>query len=87
MAFCPSCGAQIADGATCPKCAGSTGGAVAKTTTAGGLDDNVAGALAYVTIIPLARRLAVVSRSGTAFAVPFLLTGFWPFWRAPSLTP
>lgn len=55
MAFCPSCGSQIADGATCPKCAGaaSTGAAVASGTTAGaGLEDNVAGALAYVTIIP-----------------------------------
>ena len=52
MAFCPSCGAQVADGATCPKCAGNKGGTVAAGTTAGGLDDNVAGALAYVTIIP-----------------------------------
>ena len=56
MAFCPSCGAQIADGTTCPKCAGSaspgTTPVVATQTTAGGLEDNVAGALAYVTIIP-----------------------------------
>lgn len=55
MAFCPSCGAQLADGASCPKCVGNanaTGAAVATHTTAGGLEDNVAGALAYVTIIP-----------------------------------
>jgi uncharacterized membrane protein len=56
VAFCPSCGTQIADGASCPKCAGTTAGtagAAAGGTTAGaGLDDNVAGALAYVTIIP-----------------------------------
>lgn len=56
MAFCPSCGAQIADGTTCPKCAGSarpgTTPVVATQTTTGGLEDNVAGALAYVTIIP-----------------------------------
>lgn len=57
MAFCPSCGSQIADGATCPKCAGtagpSAGGTATSGTTAGaGLEDNVAGALAYVTIIP-----------------------------------
>jgi len=54
VAYCPTCGAQIADGATCPKCAGATrpaGGAAAATTGAG-LEDNVAGALAYVTIIP-----------------------------------
>jgi uncharacterized membrane protein len=55
VAFCPSCGAQLADGATCPKCVGNAspgGAAVATHTAAGGLDDNVAGALAYVTIIP-----------------------------------
>ena len=50
MAYCPNCGTQIADGAACPKCArvapsiGATAG--------GGLTDNMAGALAYVTIIP-----------------------------------
>ena len=51
MAFCPTCGAQIADGATCSKCAG---GAVqtASAPAAAGLTDNMAGALAYVTIIP-----------------------------------
>ena len=51
MAFCPNCGTQIAEGAACPKCAGSapSGGA---TTAGGGLTDNMAGALAYVTIIP-----------------------------------
>jgi len=49
--FCPTCGTQVADGATCPKCAG---GAVpgASAAAPGGLTDNVAGALAYVTIIP-----------------------------------
>ena len=53
MAFCPTCGTQIVDGATCPKCAG---GAAQSTSVAvpaaAGLTDNVAGALAYVTIIP-----------------------------------
>ena len=54
MAFCPKCGAQIADGATCARCAGGVPGTVpvAQAATGGGLDDNVAGALAYVTIIP-----------------------------------
>ncbi len=51
MAFCPTCGTQIADGASCPKCAAGAGH-VASTPAAGGLADNVAGALAYVTIIP-----------------------------------
>jgi len=51
VAFCPKCGAQIAEGAACPKCA--TGNVpVAQATTGPGLEDNIAGALAYVTIIP-----------------------------------
>ncbi len=53
MAFCASCGTQIADGATCPKCAGgAVQGASPAAPAAAGLTDNVAGALAYVTIIP-----------------------------------
>ena len=54
MAFCNMCGAQIADGATtCPACAGRAATAPASTTaSAGGMADNVAGMLAYVTIIP-----------------------------------
>ena len=55
MAFCPTCGTQIADGTSCPKCAGATAQSVSATATApgaAGLTDNVAGALAYVTIIP-----------------------------------
>ena len=53
MPFCPTCGTQIADGARCPKCAGGAGqGASAVTPATAGLPDNVAGALAYVTILP-----------------------------------
>ncbi len=62
MGFCTSCGAQMPAGAsTCPACsrpAGSAGGAAAAPApatvqaSAGGLTDNLAGALAYVTIIP-----------------------------------
>jgi uncharacterized membrane protein len=55
MAFCSTCGAQISDGTTtCAACAGrtATGPAAATTTTTGGMTDNVAGMLAYVTIIP-----------------------------------
>jgi uncharacterized membrane protein len=51
MAFCNQCGAQIADGTTtCAACSGRPAVAVASTGT--GLADNVAGMLAYVTIIP-----------------------------------
>jgi uncharacterized membrane protein len=51
MAFCTVCGAQTPDGSTvCPAC--SRPGAGASRPTVGGLTDNVAGMLAYFTIIP-----------------------------------
>ena len=57
MAFCSSCGAQIPDGsAICAACAARAQAAppVAAGTSAstGGMADNVAGMLAYITIIP-----------------------------------
>jgi uncharacterized membrane protein len=65
MAFCTSCGAQIPAGAAvCPACSRVAGPAAIPGTgptvapvapvapSAGGLTDNLAGALAYVTIIP-----------------------------------
>ena len=56
MAFCNMCGAQIADGTTtCAACAGrapAAGAGVATAAPAQGMADNVAGMLAYVTIIP-----------------------------------
>ena len=55
MAFCNMCGAQIADGTTtCSVCAGKVATSPASPTTAsvGGMTDNVAGMLAYITIIP-----------------------------------
>lgn len=52
MAFCPNCGTQIADGTTCPKCAGAAAPSPVAPAANAGLTDNVAGALAYVTIIP-----------------------------------
>lgn len=53
MAFCPTCGTQLTEGAACPKCAGAVApGAGPAAPAAAGLADNVAGALAYVTIIP-----------------------------------
>jgi uncharacterized membrane protein len=63
--FCASCGAQVADTATfCPACGKSVGQGPANpgyaaapapapaAPAAGGLTDNVAGMLAYITIIP-----------------------------------
>lgn len=54
MAFCNMCGAQIADGATtCAVCAGRAATAPpTPTASVGGMTDNVAGMLAYFTIIP-----------------------------------
>ena len=52
MAFCPKCGTQIAEGAACPRCAGQGNVPAAPVAAGAGLEDNVAGALAYVTIIP-----------------------------------
>jgi uncharacterized membrane protein len=54
MAFCTVCGAQTPDGSTiCPACSrtGAPAARPAQTTTSG-LTDNVAGMLAYVTVIP-----------------------------------
>jgi uncharacterized membrane protein len=59
MAFCSTCGKPLPAGATtCPLCAGSSPGATAATGASvaqgqvGGLTENLASALAYVTIIP-----------------------------------
>jgi len=51
MAFCSSCGTQIPDGSSqCAACASRIAPAAPAAT--GGMSDNVAGMLAYVTIIP-----------------------------------
>jgi uncharacterized membrane protein len=52
VAFCPSCGAQIADGATCTKCAPGTVPSTLAVPAGAGLADTVAGALAYFTFVP-----------------------------------
>jgi uncharacterized membrane protein len=52
VAFCPTCGTQIADGTTCTKCVPGTVPSTIAVPAGAGLADNVAGALAYVTIIP-----------------------------------
>lgn len=57
MAFCNMCGAQIADGTTtCAACASRVsagpGGVATAAAPAQGMADNVAGLLAYITIIP-----------------------------------
>lgn len=55
MAYCSTCGTQIPDGSTtCAACASrvSGGPSAAAAATSQGMTDNVAGMLAYVTIIP-----------------------------------
>ena len=54
MAFCNLCGAQIADGTTtCAACSSRAPAAPAAPAASGsGMADNVAGMLAYITIIP-----------------------------------
>jgi uncharacterized membrane protein len=55
MAFCTVCGGQMPEGATiCPACnrSGEATAARPAQPAAGGLSDNMAGLLAYVTIIP-----------------------------------
>lgn len=53
MAFCSGCGTQIPDGSTmCPACSAKAPAAGATQSTTGGMTDNVAGMLAYVTIVP-----------------------------------
>src|SRR5271169_278906 len=51
MAFCSSCGTEVAGAAFCPKCGqAQTGGAVAQTSQSAqpGMAENVAGLLCYV---------------------------------------
>jgi len=54
MAFCTGCGKEMPAGvAACPSCGQSaTAAPVVASAQGGGLTDNVAGALAYVTFIP-----------------------------------
>jgi uncharacterized membrane protein len=51
MAFCSVCGTPIAEGSICPVCS-AKGSPSAVAVTGGVLADNIAGLLAYVTIIP-----------------------------------
>jgi uncharacterized membrane protein len=52
MAFCGSCGTEVAGAAFCPKCGAAQGGAVAVPPTAAsptaGIEENVAGLLSYI---------------------------------------
>jgi uncharacterized membrane protein len=65
MAFCSGCGVQVADGATmCPACSAKAPSAGAQ---AGGMSDNVAGLLAYVTIIPAIIFLVVAPYNKSRF--------------------
>jgi len=54
MAFCSACGTQVPEGCSlCPACRSAAPAAAASVHgTVGGMNENIAGMLAYVTIIP-----------------------------------
>jgi uncharacterized membrane protein len=67
MAFCSGCGVQVADGSTlCPACGAKAMPAGAQS-SGGGMSDNVAGMLAYVTIIPAIIFLVVAPYNKSRF--------------------
>ena len=83
MAFCPTCGTEIPDGATCPRCpvAAAPGGSAIAPSGAG-LSDNLAGALAYLTIIPAIVFLVIEPFNRKAFVRfhAFQCIFFWVAW-------
>jgi hypothetical protein len=77
MAFCSVCGTQVADGTTlCPAHAAGGAGAVTLSAQAGGLTDNVAGMLAYFTIIPAIIFLLVARLTGTSSSASIRFNAF-----------
>ena len=104
MAFCGKCGAQVADGvAYCPACGTAVGATASAGASAnpsggahkvGGLDSNVAGALAYIWVIAIVwlvaepfnkdrfLRFHAVQSLGLS-VVSFV--GWWVFWMIPFL--
>jgi uncharacterized membrane protein len=87
MAFCNMCGAQIPDGATvCAACSGRPVVTAAPVSTGAGLADNVAGMLAYVTIIPAIIFLLIEPYSRSRFVrfhawqCIFFNIAWWVLW-------
>ena len=88
--FCTGCGGQMPDNANnCPSCGKSTGAAAAAPASAssgGGLADNVAGMLAYITIIPPILFLLIEPYNKNkfirfhCFQHLFLIAGFFVAW-------
>ena len=85
MAFCNMCGTQIADGATtCAACSGR--GVAVPASTGAGLADNVAGMLAYFTIIPAILFLVIEPYNRSRFVrfhawqCIFFNVGWWIVW-------
>lgn len=90
MAFCNLCGAQIPDGSSvCPACssrAATVPAVPAPTVVNAGLADNVAGMLAYVTIIPAIVFLLIEPYNRSRFVrfhawqCIFFNIGWWILW-------
>jgi uncharacterized membrane protein len=86
MAFCSTCGTQIPEGATiCPACSARPV-ASGQASTGSGLADNVAGMLAYVTIIPAIIFLVLEPYNKSRFVrfhawqCIFFNIGWWILW-------
>jgi uncharacterized membrane protein len=87
MAFCGNCGAQIGDGATiCAACSGRVVAVPAPAMAGPGLADNVAGMLAYITIIPAIIFLLIEPYNRSRFIrfhswqCIFFNIGWWILW-------
>ncbi len=106
MPFCANCGAQIDDNASfCSSCGKSSAtpvttseiaaGAAASAPASGGLADNVAGTLAYITIIPAILFLLIAPYNRSRFvrfhafqSIFFGVAWFVLYWVASlALTP
>jgi uncharacterized membrane protein len=94
MPYCNQCGTQISEGSSmCAACAAQARGVAPAPVAAAGMTDNVAGALAYVTIIPAIVFLLVEPYSRNrfvrfhSFQCIFFLVGVFILHIAISIVP
>lgn len=92
MPYCNMCGAQIADGVTCAACASRAASVPpVAAVPAQGMTDNVAGMLAYITIIPAIIFLVIAPYNRNRFIrfhawqCIFFTLAWWVLWMALSV--
>jgi len=92
MPYCNMCGAQIADGVTCAACASRAASVPpVAAAPAQGMTDNVAGMLAYITIIPAIIFLVIAPYNRNRFIrfhawqCIFFTIAWWVLWMALSV--